>query len=78
MSALGQARIEGSTDARARHVDAGVVTEMARSLRRDARLVRERTQRDRLRRAEAGAIETVRARSRARTRRFTPLAAPPA
>jgi hypothetical protein len=69
------AQVQRRADARSRHVDAGVVTEMARSLRRDARLVRERARIDRVRRAET---DRAVARSRARTRRLTPLAAPPA
>jgi len=84
VSAVEQAHVERRAAARSRHVDVGLVTEMARSLRRDARRAGERddtrgAQTDRMRRAETDrAIETARARPRPRVRRPTPLAAPTA
>lgn len=56
---------------RARHADAGVVTEMARSLRREARGERERERDGQRERALSCAIEAARGRRLGARRRVT-------
>jgi hypothetical protein len=62
MSAASRDISRGQADVRSRHADAGLVTEVARSLRRDARQVREHDR-------TARAIEARRARELDRTGR---------